>query len=175
VRRRPPEVDRMVPCLHLANHPALQVGERLLEERRPRLSHRVWRAGEGTVRDLRSVPTVSRQDGILQTFTASFSEPNATEGATSDVRVSPACAVGYNAPQDGKYNVETGNGGAGARGRFRVAQRLRTDSLPEQAGRGASRPVRLRQLRLSRIGAGRARRRPQRPQQPGFRRQRNSL
>src|SRR5215211_551728 len=102
-------------------------------------------------------------------------EPDATDGAPSEVRVSPACAVGYNAPQDGKYDVEAGNGGAGARGRFRVAWHLRTDNLPEQAGRGASRPVRLRQLRLSRIGAGRSRRRPKRPQQPGFRRQRNSL
>src|SRR5215213_7426061 len=110
------------------------------------------------------------KNGILQTFIASFSE-----SAPSDGRVSPACAVGYNAPQDGKYDVEAGNGGAGARGRFRVAWHLRTDNLPEQVGHGASRPVRLRQFRLSRIGAGRARQRPKRPQQPGFRWQRNSL
>src|SRR5215207_2691337 len=101
--------------------------------------------------------------------------PDATEGAPLDVRVSPSYAVGYNAPQDGKNYVEAGNGGAGARGRFRVAWHLRADNLSEQAGRGASRPVRLRQLRLSRIGAGRARQRPQRPQQPGFRWKRNSL
>src|SRR5215203_633804 len=106
---------------------------------------------------------------------ASFSEPDATEGAPFDVRASPAFAVGYNAPQDGKYSVEASNGGAGARGQFRVAWHLRADNLPEQAGRGASRPVRLPQLRLSRIGAGRARQGPQRPQQPGFRWKRNSL
>jgi hypothetical protein len=102
-------------------------------------------------------------------------EPDATEGAPSEVRVSPACAVGYNAPQDGKYDVEAGNGGAGARCRFRVTWHLRTDNLPEQVGHGASRPVRLCQFRLSRIGAGTARQRPKRPQQPGFRWQRNSL
>jgi hypothetical protein len=38
------------PSLHLADHPALQAGERLVEERRPRLSRGVWRAGEGAVR-----------------------------------------------------------------------------------------------------------------------------
>src|SRR5687767_9350636 len=70
----------------------------------------------------------------------------------AEAGVPPANAVGYNAPQDGKYSVEAGNGGAGARSGFRVAERLRTDYLPEQAGRGASRPVRLRELRLSRVG-----------------------
>jgi hypothetical protein len=39
----------MVPGLQLADHPALQVGERLVEKRSPRLSRRVWRAGQGTV------------------------------------------------------------------------------------------------------------------------------
>src|SRR5918994_6647280 len=52
---------------------------------------------------------------------------------TVGVRVSPVCAVRYNAPQDGKYNVETGNGGTCARRRFRVAWYLRADSLPGQA------------------------------------------
>jgi hypothetical protein len=51
----------MVPCLHLADHPALQMGERLVEERRTRLSRGVWRAGEGAVLGLEGLGELAGQ------------------------------------------------------------------------------------------------------------------
>jgi len=44
-----PEVDGMLACLHLADYPALEVGECFREERSARLSRGIWRAAEGTV------------------------------------------------------------------------------------------------------------------------------
>src|SRR5918995_6609008 len=61
-----PEVDRMVAGLHLADHPALQVGERLLEERGTRLSRGVWRAGEGAVFGLEGLGELAGQVFLLR-------------------------------------------------------------------------------------------------------------
>src|SRR5829696_6509494 len=59
------EVDRMVPGLHLTDDPALQVGERLLEEWAPRLSRGVWRAGEGAVLRLEGLGELAGQVFLL--------------------------------------------------------------------------------------------------------------
>ena len=60
-----PEVDRMVPGLHLTDDPALQVGERILEERGPRLSRGVWRAGKGAVLRLEGLGELAGQVFLL--------------------------------------------------------------------------------------------------------------
>src|SRR5215218_240847 len=61
-----PEVDCMVPGLHLADHAALQVGESLVEERGPGLTRGVWRAGEGAVLRLKGLGKLAGQVLLLR-------------------------------------------------------------------------------------------------------------
>src|ERR671920_1920712 len=55
----------MVPGLHLADHAALQVGESLIEERRPRRTSDVGRTGDGSVLRLERLGELTGQVFLL--------------------------------------------------------------------------------------------------------------